>query len=219
MAAAQRSVVAAVAMDVLRLFCYIFANEFLFNPHFDLEPDFIIKKGIWHRIQWYTVRMARKARKGLYSFLLYASTEILPTFTHESIISVSVCRHCKVLDENAERCQKPRQKQPLPLEACGRPSNTWIPWAHPTRQSPPQTASGSNQPFCHNTDVQTDVGKHGQSRLLSYSDNERRANNTWIGYSPDCDQSTNLTLRLKLHWSICCEFVVQQIEPMEFEAK
>jgi len=45
MAAAQRSVVADVAMDVLRLFCYIFAHEFLFNPHFDLEPDYIIKKG------------------------------------------------------------------------------------------------------------------------------------------------------------------------------
>jgi len=23
-----------------------FAHEFLFNPHFDLEPDYIIKKGI-----------------------------------------------------------------------------------------------------------------------------------------------------------------------------
>jgi len=46
MAAAQRSIVAAVAMDVLRLFCYIFAHEFLFNPHFDLEPDYIIRKGI-----------------------------------------------------------------------------------------------------------------------------------------------------------------------------
>jgi len=48
-------------------------------------------------------------------------------FTHESIIdqyvSVSACRHCKVLDENTEKCQKPRQKQPLPLEARGLPSN------------------------------------------------------------------------------------------------
>jgi len=53
----QCSVVAAVAMDVLRLFCYIFAHEFLFNPHFDLEPDYVIRKGIRHRIQQYTVRM------------------------------------------------------------------------------------------------------------------------------------------------------------------
>jgi len=40
-------------------------------------------------------------------------------FTHESIIdqcvSVSVCRHCKVLEEIAEQCQKPCQKQPLPV--------------------------------------------------------------------------------------------------------
>jgi len=52
----QGSVIAAVAMEVLRLFCYIFAHEFLFNPHFDLEPDYIIRKGIQHRIQRYTVR-------------------------------------------------------------------------------------------------------------------------------------------------------------------
>jgi len=36
---------------MLRLFCYIFAHEFLFNPQFDLEPDHIIRKGIRHRIQ------------------------------------------------------------------------------------------------------------------------------------------------------------------------
>jgi len=56
MAAAQGSVIAPVAMEVLRLFCYIFAREFLFNPHFNLEPDYIIRKGNRHRIQWYTVR-------------------------------------------------------------------------------------------------------------------------------------------------------------------
>jgi len=75
MAAAQRTVVAAVAMDVLRLFCYIFAPEFLFNPHFDLEPDYIIRKRIRHRIQQYTVR-----------------TEILPIFhrrvDYRSVMSV-----------------------------------------------------------------------------------------------------------------------------------
>jgi len=42
---------AAVAMDVLRLFCYIFAHEFLFNPHFDLESDYVTRKPILHRIQ------------------------------------------------------------------------------------------------------------------------------------------------------------------------
>jgi len=44
MAAAQRSVVAAVAMDVLSVLCYVFVHKFLFNPHFDLEPDYIIRK-------------------------------------------------------------------------------------------------------------------------------------------------------------------------------
>ena len=39
--------------------------------------------------------MGRKAREGLL-FLLY--------------VSVSVCRQCKVLDENAEQCEKQRQK-------------------------------------------------------------------------------------------------------------
>jgi len=92
------------------LFCYIFAYEFLFNPHFDLEPSYIIRKGIRHRIQRHTMH-----------------TEILPIFdTQVDYRSVcqSVCRHCKVLDQNAEQCQKRRQKQPLPLEACGLPSNT-----------------------------------------------------------------------------------------------
>jgi len=46
MAAAQRSVIGPVAVEVLRLFCYIFAHEFLFNPYFDLEPDYIIRKPI-----------------------------------------------------------------------------------------------------------------------------------------------------------------------------
>ena len=56
-------------------------------------------------------------------------------FTHESIIdqhvSVFVCRHCKVLDENLAKCRKPCQKQPLSLEARGLPSNTWMPGPTP----------------------------------------------------------------------------------------
>ena len=45
------SLAAAVAVAMLRLFCYGFAHEFLFNPEFDLEPDYIIRKPIVHRIQ------------------------------------------------------------------------------------------------------------------------------------------------------------------------
>ena len=77
MAAAQRTVVAAVAVDVLRLVCYIFAHEFLFHPTsmINLEPDYIIRKGIRHRIQRYTMR-----------------TEILPIFhTRVDYRSVSQC--------------------------------------------------------------------------------------------------------------------------------
>jgi len=31
-------------MDVLSVLCYVFVHKFLFNPHFDLEPDYIIRK-------------------------------------------------------------------------------------------------------------------------------------------------------------------------------
>ena len=44
-------------MGVLRLFWYIFAREFLFNPYFDLEPDYIVGKSILHRIQRHILRM------------------------------------------------------------------------------------------------------------------------------------------------------------------
>jgi len=50
MAATQRSVVAAVTVDVLRLLSYVFPHEFLFNPQFDFEPDYITRKPIIHRI-------------------------------------------------------------------------------------------------------------------------------------------------------------------------
>jgi len=45
------SLAAAVAVAMLRVLCYVFAHKFLFNPHFDLEPDYIIRKPIVHRIQ------------------------------------------------------------------------------------------------------------------------------------------------------------------------
>ena len=119
MAAAQRSVIADVAVEVLRLFSYIFSHEFLFNPHSDLESDYIIRKGIRHRIQRYTMR-----------------TEILPIFhtrvNYQSVCQcIHICRHCKVLDKNFAKSQKPCRKQPLPLESHGLPSNTWMPGLAP----------------------------------------------------------------------------------------
>ena len=142
MAAEQRRVVIDVAMDVLRVLCY----RYVLYKNFSSTPIWILNLTIsWERefdTEFNGIPCIRK---------------YCQFFTHESIIdhyvSVSVCRHCKVLDENAEQCQKPRQKQPLPLEhvdfylthECLGPPH-----------SPPQTASGSNQPFCHNSHVRTD---------------------------------------------------------------
>jgi len=50
------SLAAAVVVAMLHLFCYVFAHEFLFNPQFDLEPDYIIRKPIVHEIQRYILR-------------------------------------------------------------------------------------------------------------------------------------------------------------------
>jgi len=45
------------------LFSCVFEREFRVNPNFDLEPEYVIRKGISRRIQRHTMRM-----------------EILPTF-------------------------------------------------------------------------------------------------------------------------------------------
>jgi len=43
------------AIAMLRVLCYVFLHKFLFNAHFDLEPDYIVRKPIRHRFQLYTV--------------------------------------------------------------------------------------------------------------------------------------------------------------------
>ena len=67
---------------MLRLFCCIFALEFLFNPQFDLEPDYIIRKPILHRIQRYILHR-----------------EILSTF-HTRVDNRSICHFCIVFTPN-----------------------------------------------------------------------------------------------------------------------
>ena len=67
---------------MLHLFCYVFAHEFLFNPQFDLEPDYIIRKGIRHRIQRCNLRR-----------------EILSTF-HTRVGDRSVRHFCIVFTPN-----------------------------------------------------------------------------------------------------------------------
>ena len=51
------SLAAAVAVAMLRVLCYVFAHKFLFNPHVDLEPDYIVRKPIIHIIQRYILHM------------------------------------------------------------------------------------------------------------------------------------------------------------------
>jgi len=168
---------------VARLFCYIFAHEFLCNLHFNLEPD---KKG----------NMTQNST-------VYLCMEILPIFWHTSRSSISTpCRHWNRCIWNCKICRKPCQKQPLPLEARGLPSNTWVPGPTPLttpndssislrnstqrRNKVPINYNGTPQIHPHklplplrrsppksNTDLisrfatihmcgQTDVGRHGQ---------------------------------------------------------
>jgi len=86
-----------VSFDVLR-----FVHKFPFNPHFNIELDYII------RGQSYT-EFSNIFRVGKYCQL----------FTHESIIhqyvSVSVCCLYKVLDENAKNARNHARNSPFPL--------------------------------------------------------------------------------------------------------
>jgi len=120
--------------------CYVFVHKFLFNPHFDLEHDYIIRKGIRHRIQRYAVR-----------------TEILPVF-HMSRLSISMSVYpyvaiVKYWTKMPNDARNHARNSPLPLrhvdfhlthECMGPP------------HSPRQTASGSNQPCCPSSHVRTD---------------------------------------------------------------
>ena len=87
---------------------------FLLNPHFDLEPDYITRKPLKHRFQLYIVRM-----------------EILSTF-HTRVEYIYVILPIQTNGgSNAVKSQKPCQKQPLPLETRGPPSNTSMPGPTP----------------------------------------------------------------------------------------
>jgi len=65
---------------MLRLFCCVFAHEFLFNPQFDLETDYIIRKPLPRRIQRYILHR-----------------KILSTF-HTRVNNRSMCHFCIVLN-------------------------------------------------------------------------------------------------------------------------
>jgi len=101
--------------------------KFLVNPKFDLETNCIFRKPTNIRFQWYIV----------YS-------EILWTF-HARVEYIFVL---KIQHSNQWGRNPPPWKHPVSIRGCGphviHPSFNWP-------HSPPQTASRSNQPFCHNT--------------------------------------------------------------------
>jgi len=144
---------------ILRLFFYVFAHAFLFNPHFNLEPDCIVRKPLLHRILRYI-----------------PCREILSTF-HTRVdrrsVPRSVC-HFSIQINGAG----------IPKNAANHARNSPFPLRHvdfhltheclSPPHSPRQTASTSNQPFCHNSHVRTDRWDkrflRSISALLSYSD-------------------------------------------------
>jgi len=106
---------------MLRLFCYIFAHEFLFNPYFDLEPDYIIRKPIVHSLTEFN-----------HTFCVGKYCQL---FTHKSIVDQYYEQYAispfKSMEPKFRKMPEPCQKQPLPLEARGLPSNTWMPGPAP----------------------------------------------------------------------------------------
>jgi len=110
--------------------------------------------------------------------LIYCCVEYCQLYAHES--NTFLFEKYAIQTNGTDKPPKP----PLPFRARGLLSNTPIP--RPTPPSPPQTASRSNQPFCHNTlsgHRHTHRPTHGigdwsisRALTLCYIDNERRAN-------------------------------------------
>jgi len=105
---------AAVAIAMLRVLCYVFVHKFLFNAHIDLEPAYIVRKSTRHRFQLYILFW-----------------EILSTF-HTRVEHIShVMSPIEKDRAQMPKMQKPCQKQPLPLDARGLPSNIRMPRSTP----------------------------------------------------------------------------------------
>jgi len=115
----------SAAVAILGVFELLHSCTFRVNPQFDLEPDYIIRKPIFHRIK--RCNLLR---------------EILSTF-HTRVDHRSVRHFCIVFTPNC------------PFPSTITTQNLIHPYqARP--HSPPQTASGSNQPCCHCSHVWTD---------------------------------------------------------------
>ena len=155
---------------------YIFCT-FLLNPHFDLEPDYINRKPIKHRFQLNIVRTeilstfhtrvgklyvippiqtngGRKFRKIPPNSPSPCGTWTHPTH-HPKRQQLDRCTHFITTTQQSLhwlQWDAPNSPPKLPLLLRRSPpkSNTVHPFLD-RPLSPPQTVSGSNQPFRHNT--------------------------------------------------------------------
>ena len=132
----------------LHLFCCVFALEFLFNPQFDLELDYIIRKPILHRIQRYIL-----------------GREILSTF-HTRVDNRSIRHLCIVFTP----------KLPLPLRRSPPKSNTSIP--RPTPLTIPNGIRIQSPMSPLLTCVDRQMAQANVYHMSAPLYGERRANNT-----------------------------------------
>jgi len=65
------------------LLAYVFADEFLFNPQFDLEPDYMIRKPVVHRIPRWGFKIVE--------FEFEFEFELARTFCHWQVPKPSSC--------------------------------------------------------------------------------------------------------------------------------
>jgi len=160
----------AAGMTILRVLtfvkCYIFV-------HFSSAP---FRPWIWLYPQ--------KASE-TYIPMIYCPYGNILNFLHESDTFLGEQYVIPPIQTNGAQMQKMPETMP---ETAPSPWGTWTPiwhinaWAVGPPHSPPQTASGSNQPFHHNTLCgQTDRWSkrifRTMSALARYADRKRRANN------------------------------------------
>ena len=87
------SLSAAVTVAMLRVLCYVFAHKFLFNLHFDLEPDYIIRKPIVHRIQ-----RRREILSTFHTRVDHRSVRHFATVNNRTKISKNAGNYASILD-------------------------------------------------------------------------------------------------------------------------
>jgi len=134
---------------MLLLFWYVFAHEFLLNPQFDLEPDYIIRKPQLRRIQRYILHR-----------------EILSTF-HTRVDNRSIRHFCIVFTP----------KLPLPFD--DHHQNLIHPFRarpHSPLQTPSRSIHACRHCSHVRTDILRDECSIGLPIALRSM--ERRANNT-----------------------------------------